>query len=178
MILAKIFYVYRHLTAIPRLSCVLDDALAFYVLPIFWLFSKTPVQFIKLYCFNRLLQFLQLQVVEIFCTSAGFFQKPFVDQPHRYLRLLRWNWRAEKQVGNEDLHRCQRALWGKLGYKPAEQQPGLFMLTVFYAQGKISELFPYGSLCRISQVSSKGYSAPRLFHLVFEVSFSYGVFFE
>jgi len=31
------------------------------------------------------------------------------------------NWRAEKQVGNEDLHRCQRALWGKLGYTPAEQ---------------------------------------------------------
>ncbi len=31
------------------------------------------------------------------------------------------NWRAETHVGNKDLHRCQRALWGKLGYTPAEQ---------------------------------------------------------
>ena len=31
------------------------------------------------------------------------------------------NWRADIQVGNEDLHRCQRTLWGKLGYTPARQ---------------------------------------------------------
>jgi hypothetical protein len=41
------------------------------------------------------------------------------------------NWRAEIQVGNEDLHRCQRTLWGKLEYTPVKQSPGLFMLTKY-----------------------------------------------
>lgn len=28
-------------------------------------------------------------------------------------------WRYEVQVGNVDIHRCQRAMWGKLGYTPS-----------------------------------------------------------
>jgi len=28
-------------------------------------------------------------------------------------------WRYEVQVGNVDIHRCQRVLWGKLGYTPS-----------------------------------------------------------